>query len=679
MYTEPPIFELNELPHVFVDDRLIAGVTGMSRRVMPMVKHSDEPIVKCTLDAEGALLVPCTVLYDEAHQQWRMWYASFGERKANIPNVRSKVLHLAVSDDAIHWRKPSLNVCEVQGSTDNNLCSWEDGRPVSTPRHVFLDTDEPDPSKRYKLILYQPSYYLAYSADGIRWRMAQKEPVWTNGCGDGLEETSFMFKDPLSKKYRGHMRIWRRTQTVRLNGWGESKDLIHWTGPKICFGAQTGYGLGAQLYGMNVHVDQGLYWGLPWMFYTGEPLDPLLHETMRFKLAWSTDGKQWTPMAPEMDMLPMGKRNESFDWGMMLSQCPVVQVGNENFLYYCGMNGLHTQQDQPTERSVGLARWRKGGFVSMAAQEDGRLLTQRFYLRGSEIRLNARTQKDGWIQAEILRDGGSLSRQYHQETSDKITGDHQDVPLTWNGSSDITQHNGQSIMLRLIMHKAEVYSFRAHGSQDLIDASRGKAPVEVGRCIEKPVIDGILNDESWQNFNNTGVAGEFSDYQKLEAAEVQTRAMLTYDDKNLYIAVECDEPLSDQLPKDKPTGDVEYSEEETIDLRISAPEHDTHVHQFLLTSTGRGDHHWFSTEKGGSIPHHPGKWEFKASVVPGRWILELAIPFETLTTGTPKAGDRWKLNLLRFRQLAGPGHNSSWSCVFGANHRNDLAGTLVFK
>lgn len=672
------VTDLLDRPHVFVDDSLIAARVGLERKVHQLTRHAPQPVLQTTEPWEGALTVPCSVIHDPAMGLWRMWYGSFGDRGIAVPGVRGKSMHAAVSDDGLHWRKPSLGVCRVNGNADNNLCAWEDGSPVSTPRAVFLDEQEPDPTRRYKLITYNPSYYLAYSADGHTWRPAQKEPVWPNGAGDGLEETSSFFHDPLTNRYRGYMRIWRRHQTIRLNGMGESDDLIRWSGPKICLDAQPHYGPGAQVYGMLTHVDAGLYWGMPWVFYTNEALDPDVQQTIRLRLAWSRDGMQWNPIAADTDLLPMGQRDRDFDWGMIISQCPVVSRGNENYLYYCGMDGDHTAENEPSLRAVGLAQWRKGGLVGLVASGKGQLLTRRFVMRGSEIRINAKVNPGGGIRADLLDDSGNTIKTASFARSDAFRGDHTDHPLQWQGSSDLSHLVGQYIMLRLHLQDAEVFSFRLHGSPEDFKASQGPTPVTVRRCVQPPAINGILDDTCWQDFNHTGVVADFVGLTPNAIAPIQTRVLITCDQDHLYLGIDCDEPQSAAMPESRKAGPVSYAREECVEIRMAGPEHGAHIHQFLITPQGGADHNLFSKEEGGLTPDFPGPWQVKTHRILGRWMIEAAIPFATLKTQCPSAGQRWKFNVIRYRHLDGKDTRTSWCCVFGSVHRSDLMGQIIF-
>ena len=43
----------------------------------------------------------------------------------------------------------------------------------------------------------------------------------------------------------------------------------------------------------------------------------------------------------------------------------------------------------------------------------------------------------------------------------------------------------------------------------------------------------------------------------------------------------------------------------------------------------------------------------------------------------PATGDKWMVNIIRHRNTDGY-QISTWSCLFGGAHRNDLSGTLAF-
>lgn len=680
MNLDYPLLDIGAEPRGFLDDSAIADSIGLTRRVHPLKRIWDGPQLVPDEPWQGEQVVPISVVHDSDRGVWRMWYTTYAMDPPRQLAVGTHwPLHLAVSDDGLSWQRDDVNAIKIDGVPQNNFCVGEDGGPITGGVAVFDEPDDPDPSKRYKLINYLPNYYLSYSVDGVHWRPAQDDPVWSNGAGDGLEETHFFMRDPKRNKYRGYMRVWVRHQTMRTISLGESDDLLTWSGPKIIWTAPPEYGVGAQIYGMTVFHDGGLYWGLPWMFYGDEPLDPVLRQNMRFKLAWSHDGIEWNALAPEMDALPMGDPKQ-FDSSMVFCPCPVVQTDSRNLVYYSGTSDLH-DGSRGGICGVGIAEVRRGGFVSLDAGDDeAQLITKRTLIRGDHLTINARTESDGYVDVELLDDRGQFMDRLRFEQADRFTGDETEHKLTWGGKHDLSWLRGQNVMLRLRMRRAELYTYGVGGDEATINAPLGPRPITCGRRVKEPVIDGIFNDDCWMDFDHCGVADQFKQFKQNVVDEVQTRVLMTYDDENLYFAADCEEPHSEQLGDDDGPVNISenYLDSDMIEIRLSATGQGTFFSQLIVTPSGQKTHCWFSVEEGGSEIMEQIDWQAATSTVPGHWYAELSVPFSTLRTETPKPGDTWQCNILRHRHLDGGGI-TSWSCLFGSVHRNELSGSLVFK
>jgi len=674
---DPLVSDIGRTVQFFVDDAMLAASDGLRRRFHPAQKSSLNPIVRQTEPFEGPHLSPVRVLRDEMSGGYRMWYGSLSVEPGGIAAGHPEFLHCAVSPDGKHWEKPALDLFPIEGDAGNNINVFGDGAPVPSGCAVFADPNDSDESRRYRLLYYLPNYHLAYSPDGRTWQPAQAEPVWLNGAGDGLEETYFFLEDELNGNYRGYMRVWQRHQTIRKIGLGESDDLLQWSGPKIFWEAGPEFGAGAQIYGMNVFIEGGVYWGLPWIYYTDEPLDPRQRQTMHLKLAWSHDGRTWSAVFPDEDVIALGEEGE-FDQHMILTACPVVRVNDRLRLYYFGSDAKHDTGS--CRGSIGLAEMRPGGFVSLRADDEGILLTRRFLFRGDRLRINARTEEGGFVAAELLSDRGGRIDRYDFEANDRFRGDAVDAPLSWRGNEDLSAFRGQNLMLRLRLHKADVFSFRVAGEEALFTAPLGPTPVRCGRCVTAPVIDGVLSDECWQDFSRTGIADDFVDFTEMVPAPVRTRVSMTYDDANLYIGVDCEEPATGSLVATRKDGEREYAvkQDDAIEIRLNAPGQGTFFNQLCVNASGNRFHAWFSVEEGGSEVLESIAWEAKTSVTTGHWYAEMAVPFAALRTKTPVAGDRWQMNVIRFRHAEGD-EVSCWSCMFGNVHRNNRSGTMVFE
>ena len=274
----------------------------------------------------------------------------------------------------------------------------------------------------------------------------------------------------------------------------------------------------------------------------------------------------------------------------------------------------------------------------------------------------------------------SIQFHFNAENADRFSGDATDHTLTWNGSRDLSSLFGQNLMLRLRLVRAEVFAFQAAGSPENFAQPIGPTPGRCrGTCEGPPDIDGELDDQCWQDFDHTGVADAFTEFEENVPADPQTRALIARGAERLYLAIDCEEPLTDRLPEHSPGGRINYQREETIEIRLNAPGQRTFFDQLLVTNTGKTEHNWFSVEEGGTRNVSPVAWTARTSRIPGHWYVELAVSFDALNTGPPRPGERWRMNIIRHRHVGESDDTSCWSCMFGAIHRNDRSGQLVFE
>ena len=124
----------------------------------------------------------------KASDHYRLWYVGYGFTDPNVRTFEGVSVHIgyAESRDGINWIKPNPGLVSFHGSTANNIVAIE---PEDYTRgypdrniHVLFDGSDPDPSRRYKMMLYVPfsgrvgpahcTMVPLLSADGLRWRYA---------------------------------------------------------------------------------------------------------------------------------------------------------------------------------------------------------------------------------------------------------------------------------------------------------------------------------------------------------------------------------------------------------------------------------------------------------------------------------------------------------------------------
>ena len=212
----PDVVPIDIGRQLFVDDFLIETTT-LHRFYHAARYHPASPVLRPDKPWESAnkkegtprpiaMVFSDGVWYDPADRLFKMWY---------MGGASSSVCY-AVSKDGIYWEKPSLDV--VPGT--NIVLDRE--RDSTT---VWLDQNERDPAKRYKLLAYLPpkgnpdlktnpwTSALYYSADGIHWGT----PVATRN--EQCDRSTFFF-NPFRNRWIFSMRAYIAWPVYRCRYYG---------------------------------------------------------------------------------------------------------------------------------------------------------------------------------------------------------------------------------------------------------------------------------------------------------------------------------------------------------------------------------------------------------------------------------------------------------------------------
>ena len=141
---------------------------------------------------------------------------------------------------------------------------------------------------------------------------------------------------------------------------------------------------------------------------------------------------------------------------------PVV-VGDEWFFYYMGCSFPHDEgyeKETKREGSIGLARLRLDGFVSLFSLRDSgaALITRPLRFTGDEMFVNCRTNK-GWLCLELQDLTGKPIAGFAEPDCDKITTDSVRQLVTWKGRSDVAARSRRLVKVKFIFGDGELFSF----------------------------------------------------------------------------------------------------------------------------------------------------------------------------------------------------------------------------
>ena len=232
-------------------------------------------------------------------------------------------------------------------------------------------------------------------------------------------------------------------------------------------------------------------------------------------------------------------------------------------------------------------------------------------------------------------------------------------------------------------------------------------------AAQPPVVDGRLDDPCWKDAE---VAQYFSLNEGSGPAKAPSRALVAWDDKNLYVAYRCDEPQMKSLVAKVKDRDGRVWEDDCIEIFLlpnrTNPNDFYHI-VFNTLGTLRDERansaDWDShaTARAALADDGPSTvLKAAPSTSRGGWAIEAVIPFASLggamflphgkagqpalrlaglsafaAKTPPEPGTVWGLNLCRSRQ-AKPGADrecSCWSCTYGSFARPERFGELIFQ
>lgn len=445
--------ELNNGPHLFIDNYLIAEQSFLNRTVNNPEKLP-EPILVAGKKNDFVWQPYFSVLRDPETGRFRMWYNTPVSEK----NTGRCLLGYIESEDGINWIRPHKNLDishEIQfgASVIDRGLDFEN----SEERYVFATH-------------LKPGLYISTSADGINWNPISDGPVLYHN-----HDISSLFWDPIRKQYMAIV-------SHRLNGFSDpsqpniddkrrivhqsiSKDLKDWEEvwpiclPKIGAAIEKGE---TQFYSMSGVITRGdLMIGLVKVLRDdlnatpGKSAKQMGDKKRKAAgigytvLAWTRDGITW-----QRDHEPFLDRNHTpgtFDHAMAWGDEQII-VDDKVYIYYGGYERGH-KIERFNERHLGFASMPKDRYVSRDADfNGGRLLTKPLVLNGKKITVNANII--GECKVRIVDTDGETLPGFDWI---KLKGDSINHELNWE--KELSAISGKTFCLEFKLKNAQLFGF----------------------------------------------------------------------------------------------------------------------------------------------------------------------------------------------------------------------------
>ncbi|NSW57558.1 MAG: hypothetical protein HPY44_16230 [Armatimonadetes bacterium] len=443
---------------LLADDWLIESTSNLTRVQCKPEKYPNNPVLVRDKPWEASRTeLYGSAFWDPTVQKLRLYYSAM---------VRPYDLHQAYaeSDDLGRtWTKPKLGIMSFEGQDTNFVYP---GRYWPHGPSVFLDPQDSDPARRYKLFTAdypipldsprnngEPGIDVAFSPDGIHWTPSEHNPVIPGFISDTGQ---CAFWDPRLERYVAYVRMWSGERCV---GRTESLDFEEWSTPELVYSPEPADRRNNwQFYSMSVTPYEGMYVGLVWIF----PAVPASGDwDADTPVTWpelvvSRDSYEWTRVAPGEAFLPLGPVG-SFDHRQIRTASSFVVLPDRILLIYSGSPHPHVKEHK---FDIGCASLRVDGFAAMhAGDEGGTLVTRPLICAPGELLINARTEGDGYVAAEVLGEDGQPLPGYSREECLQFTGDSLSAPLAWGGQLALPA-NPKGLRLRFLLRNADLYSFR---------------------------------------------------------------------------------------------------------------------------------------------------------------------------------------------------------------------------
>lgn len=184
------------------------------------------------------------------------------------------------------------------------------------------------------------------------------------------------------------------------------------------------------------------------------------------------------------------------------------------------------------------------------------------------------------------------------------------------------------------------------------------------RATAPPRLDGKLDDACWQGAPPiAGLRLRIRDPAGTQPTQ-KTRAWLSHDTDNLYVAVSCDEAKMQDVKRTVTNDNGPIWQDDCVELWL-VPNHRREAAAQLIANLL--NKHYSS----GVLP----TWATATAMRDRGWSMEFRIPFSCLNQATPQPGDIWGFNLGRAEKPHK--ETSTWSPPGFHDRASD--GSVVFE
>lgn len=407
------------------------------------------------------------VIYDEEEKLYRLYYSVFTydkdaartslkerETKQYKPTEdRIVSLCYAESKDGIHWEKPDLYLHEINGDKKNNVLL-----PYAHGTSVFLDLEENDKNKRYKMMTkidYAGNnnfMAVAFSRDGIHFT----EPREWAKYNPQADTHNFVFRDQRTNRFVLITRIWRNG--LRIVAKSESSDFINWSEPQEVY---RGKGFSNQVYSMPVFQYANLYLGLASIYHEGDQMDEN-YDTVDCYLKFTTNLDAWDSIDDDQPFIPRGMGHYPTgepDCGCIYASAP-VEIDGRMYFYYMGGNGQHTNFRETSFMRGYVEKDQFAYYTNKREGQDAIIQTTAFDVYGDELKVLIDEDENFQLKVEITNRKGIPYEGFDASNLQISTADKEGYRTITYKEHTISELKGSQIYLRFTFQNVKLFAIQ---------------------------------------------------------------------------------------------------------------------------------------------------------------------------------------------------------------------------
>src|SRR5262245_17428839 len=189
-------------------------------------------------------------------------------------------------------------------------------------------------------------------------------------------------------------------------------------------------------------------------------------------------------------------------------------------------------------------------------------------------------------------------------------------------------------------------------------SAQDRPEFRVERAAQPPKIDGVLDDDIWQQMPPMAL-GDWLSYNPNRgdkmAAELRTDIRIAYDDRNLYFAFQCFDNEPDKIRTNVSRRDTAFNDDWVAISLDSAATGQTAYHLFVNPSGSQMDA--LNTTASGEQFDADFVWYAVGKTTSDGYAVEIQLPLQTLRFAS---GDDVKMGILFFRKISRIGISYSW-------------------